>query len=73
MSNAEEIANADPRIKAKLQEMKANKNSSKTDELQKDLSKLQREVRNIFFSAKFDLVELGPIHCGFQGVEDGPI
>ena len=23
--------------------------------------------------AKFDSVELGPIHCGFQGVEDGPI
>ena len=23
--------------------------------------------------AKFDLVELGPIHCGFQGVEGGPI
>ena len=22
--------------------------------------------------AKFDLVELGPIHCGFQGVEGGP-
>ena len=23
--------------------------------------------------AKFDLVELGPIHCGFQEVEGGPI
>ena len=23
--------------------------------------------------AKFDLAELGPIHCGFQGVEGGPI
>ena len=50
MSNVEAIANADPRIKAKPQELKAHADLSKADELQKRFIKATKESEEQVFS-----------------------